>query len=462
MSISINSQLYKADVTVNFINDLDLTFNSMNSVYIDNANIIECKLAENIKNVSIVNVKKFIGEIFRKCINEGYHNVDINLNNYYGSFCTLELVRVISEVYYLVNYKFDRYLSKKNILVLSNINITIACDNICIYEQKINEGSTIGMNTCISRNFVNTPSNRLTPEIFARSVTELLSNSNVDVNIKNEVDIRNLGMHAFLEVSKGAINKPILMILKYLGNPNVIDEVTAIIGKGITYDSGGLSLKSKKGMITMHHDMAGASDAVCAVKAISEMGLKINIVAVIPLCENMLSPIGYRPGDIIDTMDGKTVLIKSTDAEGRLVIVDAITYAMKYENVKRVIDIATLTGGAVSAYGPLVSAIAVTDDELRKDIFKASELSGSRVWEMPLIDEYISYLKCEHADIANSSNGEGSSMINAALFIREFTNNLPWLHIDIAATSWTTKNDGIFSYGATGVGVGLLYYLLNK
>lgn len=403
-------------------------------------------------------VKQLLGRAVRLAREERAGTLEIDLDSWPGEMAGAELVRAAAIAAWEGNYVFDRYRSKDD-PGLERVSIKRSGEGL---ERAFQEGDRLGRNVAAARDTINRTSRDMTPETMAGWVLELAKDGPYEVEILDEEALRAAGAVAMLSVSAGAHNPPRMAVLRYRGNPEHPDDVTGVLGKGLTYDSGGLSLKTKKGMITMHHDMSGAAVTAAAFDAAARMGLPVNLTAVLPMCENMLAPQGYRPGDVIGTMDGKTVLVTSTDAEGRLVLADALTWAIRKEGAKRLVDIATLTGGAVAAFGPLIHAVAVEDTELIRAVQEASDTSGEPVWRMPMLADYKSYLKAEHADLANSSGGAGPSMINGAMFLREFTQSLPWLHIDCAGPSWTEKTDGCRFWGATGAGTALLFELFRQ
>lgn len=406
-------------------------------------------------------LKGLLGRAVRMACEEKAAELEIDLDTYRGFADIAVLVRQAAQAAWEGSYRFDAYRSQRD-AGLQRVCLKAAGAGEPAVQRAFAVGDCLGRAVTAARDVVNRTSRDLTPQALTDWILARAEGGPYEVEVLDAAALREAGARALLSVSAAAENAPRMVVLRYRGDADHPDQVTALLGKGVTYDSGGLSLKSKTGMLTMHHDMGGAAAAAAAFDAAARTGLRLNVTAVLPICENMLSPAGYRPGDVISTMDGKTVLIKSTDAEGRLILADAMTWALQREHAGQVIDIATLTGGAVSAYGPLINAIAVTDDGLRTAVQAASGDSGELVWEMPLLDDYLRYLKTDHADIANSSNGAGSAMINAALFLRSFTKSHPWLHIDSAGTSWTDKTAGCFAYGATGAGTVLLYDLLRR
>lgn len=406
-------------------------------------------------------VKQLIGRAVRMARDEKAGSLEIDLDTWQGTMGVEPLVRAAAQAAWEGGYVFDTYRSARS-PGLDRICITCAGAESETVQRAFAEGELLGQAVVWARDAVNRTSRDMTPQKLTECILALTAEDPCQAEVLDEEALREAGAEALLNVSAGSEAPPRMVILRYHGDAAHPDRVTALLGKGVTYDSGGLALKSKSGMLTMHHDMGGAAAAAAAFHAAVRMGVRLNLTAVLPICENMLSPAGYRQGDIIGTMNGKSVLIKSTDAEGRLVLADAMTWAIRREKAERLVDIATLTGGAVSAYGPLINAVAVEDETLRTAVKAASASSGELVWEMPLLDDYLTYIKAEHADLANTSAGAGPAMINAALFLRAFTESRPWLHIDSAGTSWTDKTAGCFSSGATGAGTVLLYDLICR
>lgn len=412
------------------------------------------------KSDDVRHLRRMTGLAVRAAKAERARTLAFELDSYPGALAPETLVRTLAEAALEADYQFSDYLESPQKSTLEEVCLLVPELTIPL-AQALEDGVRIGEAVCAARTVVNRTSRDMTPELLADWAVKTAADAGCETELLDQKTLESLHADALLSVAAGAEHPPVLAVLRYKGDPEHPERVTALIGKGITFDSGGLSLKSKTGMLTMHHDMSGAAVSAAAVSLIAQAGLPINLTAVLPIAENMLSPVGYRPGDVIHTMNGKTVLIKSTDAEGRLVMADAMTYAIRNERAGRLIDLATLTGGAVAAYGPLINAIAVNDETLRGAAQRASGSSGELVWEMPLLADYRSYLEAEQADLANSSNGAGSSMVNAALFLETFAEERPWLHIDCAGTAWTNKADGCFSYGATGAATLLLYDLIR-
>jgi len=327
-------------------------------------------------------------------------------------------------------------------------------------EEAVVEGENLSQGTLIARDLVNEPANIMTPKKLAEEACNKGKEAGFEVQVLNKKDIEELGMGAFLAVAGGSENEPVLIVMRYLNNPENPEEVNGIVGKGLIYDSGGLSIKPTNSMLEMKSDMSGAAAVIGAFTTIAKGKLKTNAVGVIAACENMISGKSYRPGDILTTMSGKTVFVGNTDAEGRLTLVDAISYIIEKEKVTNVVDIATLTGAAVVALGDTTTAVISNNDNLYNEIAEASSQADERIWRLPIFEDYREKIKAKEADLTNSAGNPGT--ITAALFIEAFVQEKPWVHLDIAGTSWTEKEYDYYSVGGTGYGVRTIYYWLKK
>ena len=296
----------------------------------------------------------------------------------------------------------------------------------------------------------------MTPTKMAWHAGEIAKQYGLELSVLEREDMKNNGMGALLAVAQGSIEAPKLIVLKYLGNPGE-QEIVAYVGKGITFDSGGISLKPSQNMDEMKGDMAGGGAVLGAMLAIAQLKPKINIVAIVPCTENMPSGSAYRPGDIITSMSGKTIEVVNTDAEGRLILADAITYAKKLGATK-IIDVATLTGACVVGLGSFYSGVITNNRDWLEKITTAARQTGEKMWELPNDEEYLGQIKSSIADLKNSGGRPGGA-ITAGLFIGRFAGKTPWVHIDIAGTSDTDKEKGYNLKGGTGVGVRTLIQL---
>ncbi|WP_420264750.1 leucyl aminopeptidase [Candidatus Magnetominusculus dajiuhuensis] len=308
-----------------------------------------------------------------------------------------------------------------------------------------------------ARDLVNTPSSDMTPAILAETAKSL-AGKRVKVKVLDAEAAKKEGMWSYLSVAKGSEEPPKFIVIEYKGGKGA---PVAIIGKSITFDSGGISLKPADGMEKMKYDMAGGAAALGIVKAVSALALPINLIAVLPTTENMPGGNATRPGDVVTAITGKTIEILNTDAEGRLVLADAIGYAIKHYKPAVIIDMATLTGACSIALGNEAIAMMGNNEALMDNLKKASAETYERVWQMPLYEEYKDYLKSDIADIKNIG-GRTGGLVTAAYFLSEFVDDTPWVHLDIASTANADKDKPYICKGATGIGVRLIMsYLLN-
>ncbi len=368
----------------------------------------------------------------------------------------------LSESSLLALYRFDKYLNKANGgSVIDVLHYVLNNKNTRHINRGILEGRIYAEATILARDLVNEPANVINPDTLAEAAKKAALQYNFSVEVIPFDKLKRMKMDAFLAVGRGSKYEPKLVIMRHMGNPDGKHETIGLIGKALTYDSGGLCIKTPGGMLNMKCDMGGSAAVIGAFAAIATLKLKVNVVAVIATCENMISGDAYRPGDILRSMSGKTIEVINTDAEGRLTLVDAIQYAIEREKVDRILDIATLTGAAVAALGPDYSAVLTNNEPWMHKLQTASDFTGELIWKMPAHEAYKEMLKSEVADIKNIG-GATAGCITAGLFIQEFVADKPWLHIDIAGTALKDKEAGIYSYGATGVGVRLLTSLLRE
>jgi leucyl aminopeptidase len=360
---------------------------------------------------------------------------------------------IITEIYILRYYKFIKYMKKdkkhkQNLYILSDKNTDLS------------EAVELANLVNTARDLVNEPSNVLYPETLSEAALLLGEKYGVEVEVLNKKEIKKLKMECYLKVSEGSDKEPKLIIMRYHGSKKDKNRL-GLIGKGVTFDCGGLSIKPSDSMIEMKSDMAGAAAVISAVCSASKMKLKKNITAVIPACENMINGSAYKLGDIIRSMNGKTVEIHNTDAEGRLTLIDAVTYAIRKEKVTHVLDIATLTGACMVALGTDITGVITNNSDMLETLKKASEITMEPIWELPNHDTYRKSLKSPNADLKNIGTRWGGAII-AGQFIEEFVEELPWLHLDIAGPAFTESSSKLGSAGATGAGVRLLYEFIKN
>lgn len=362
-------------------------------------------------------------------------------------------------------YTFDQLKSKKNITrrPLRKIVFTVASRReLGLAEQANRESQAIASGVKLTKDLANLPSNICTPTYLAERAKALCAlHEAVNCEILDQGQMQELGMNALLAVAKGSREKPKMIILEYKGTDDKKAEAPIVlVGKGVTFDSGGISLKPPRDMDEMKYDMSGAATVLGVMSAVAELRLPINVVGLVPAVENMPSSTAVKPGDIVTSFSGQTIEILNTDAEGRLILCDALTYAERYKP-DVVIDIATLTGACVVALGPHAHGLLSNHNPLTNDLLNAGRLAGDKAWEMPLWDEYQQSLDSPFADIANISDGRAAGTITAACFLSRFTKKYHWAHLDIAGTAW--KSFPKKEKGATGRPVPLLVqYLLTR
>lgn len=355
------------------------------------------------------------------------------------------------------DYSFDKYKSKKSgAKCPDNVNLIVRHMDISkpfetIAENAMNEAEALALVKDLS----NEPANVINPVNLAEIASQCAGKYGYEAQIGNLSFIQELKMGAYLAVAQGAADEPRLIVLRYKGNKDS-SSTYALVGKGLTYDSGGYSLKPSSSMDTMYTDMTGAATVIGAMNLIAANNLGVNVTAVIASCANMVSGGAYRPGDIVKAMSGKTIEVNNTDAEGRLTLADAITYAISEENAGTVIDVATLTGAVGTALGDEITGVMSNDDGLYADFRAASEAASEKIHRLPLEKSYKKFLKSGRADMKNSG-GRFAGTITAGLFLSEFTDNAKWIHFDIAATARCSKATELMNKGATGVMVMTLY-----
>jgi leucyl aminopeptidase len=315
-------------------------------------------------------------------------------------------------------------------------------------KEGIRKGKITAEASILTRDMVNEPSNYMTPASMAATAKNLADAYKLKINVLEREQMQELKMGALLGVSQGSDRPPKFIVLRYQGNESEKIDV-ALVGKGITFDSGGISIKPSEGMGEMKGDMAGGAAVMAAISAIAQLKEAINVIAVIPATENMPSGSAFKPGDVLTAMNGKTIEIISTDAEGRLILADALAYTKTFD-VKYIIDVATLTGACHIALGDVCTGVFGNNQELVDKIIAAGNDTGELMWQMPMYDLYKELNKSDVADIKNTG-GRWGGAITAAKFLGEFVGDTPWVHLDIAGTSALEKDRGYILRGATGI-----------
>ena len=354
----------------------------------------------------------------------------------------------------LGNDVFDVYKGKKEIAPVEHIDMVVSPEDVKKFAALAEKTEIICQGTLLARKWINIPANHKQPEKFAKILSKAAEGKNLDVVTLNEKDLKKEKMNALLAVASGSQSPARMVVMKY--RHEKAKKHVALIGKGVTFDSGGINLKPSGSIEDMKVDMSGSAATAATIIAIAALELKINVTAVMPLVENMPSGNATRPGDIITSLSGKTVEILNTDAEGRLILIDAITYVQSAYSPDIMIDVATLTGACVVALGEKIAGLFSNDDKLAEIIRAAGEKNNEPCWRMPLPDDYKELLKSDTADIQNISSSRWGGAITAALFLSEFVEMPRWAHIDIAGPASTKKCASYCGSGGTGFGVRLL------
>lgn len=333
------------------------------------------------------------------------------------------------------------------------------------HVRQLTEGVRRGVGTAEAAVFVrdlcNHPSNVMTPSRIASEAKAIAKDDGLTIKILDRKEMEQLGMGALLGVARGSHEEPKLIILEYNRAKKKDERPIVLIGKTITFDTGGISLKPAENMEHMKTDMTGGAEVLASIRAAARLKLPLRLISILPVAENMPGGRAMKPGDIVKTLSGKTVEVQNTDAEGRLILADALAYAQRYKPAA-LVDIATLTGACVVALGQFAIGMFGTDNKLKDRIRKSGIQTGERVWEMPLWDEYFEQLRSDVADMRNIG-GRGGGMITAALFLSKFAGDGPWVHLDIASTDWSERERAYIPKGPTGIGTRLLIqYLIDR
>jgi leucyl aminopeptidase len=324
-------------------------------------------------------------------------------------------------------------------------------------KRAIERGRIIAEATNFAREIINEPANVITPTELARRAEEVAKDYGLEIDVLDETRMKDLGMGALLGVAQGSAEPAKIIVLTYLPKTQS-SETIAIVGKGITFDTGGISIKPSDGMEKMKYDMAGGATTIGAMRAIAQLKPSVNVIGIVPTTENMPGGRAQRPGDVVRAMSGKTIEVINTDAEGRLILADAVAYARKLGATK-IVDLATLTGAVSVALGDVYVAVLGTDQAWIDQVLAAGKKAGEKIWQLPLDKEYREQIKSEIADIKNIG-GRKAGTITGAYFIREFVEDTPWAHLDIAGTAWNENGKPHLAVGPTGVGLRTLVNLV--
>ena len=432
------------------------------SIYINKniINIILVGLGEEGKyNLDVL--ANTLADVCKKLRSNGTESFSIFLNSFKnGKFSEEELAEKIALSSLIGMYKFLAFKTKDNNQRGHTKQITLITNSNKSLENEIKYATIVADAVNRTRDLVNTPPNVATPEYVADYAKGIAKKINLKCTIFDGKQIEKLKMGCFSGVAKGSINKPRLVVLEYYGTDKKQKPI-AIVGKGVTFDSGGLNVKPYPYILNMKDDKGGAVAAIHIIEACAKLKLPINLIVVAPLCENMIDAASYRPDDIFTAYNGMTVEIKNTDAEGRLVLADALSYASELKP-QVIIDIATLTGASMIVLGYVGTPFVCTDEKLRTKFNNASERSLEKVWELPLWQEYDESLKSDVADLKHIGDEGEAGVITAAMFLKNFVGDVPWVHIDIGTTVWSKVDKGMLTKGATGATVRLMMEMLRE
>ncbi|MBK7597993.1 MAG: leucyl aminopeptidase [Acidobacteria bacterium] len=354
-------------------------------------------------------------------------------------------------------YDIDKYHTSDKTENHLDQMILITGDGVDELRAGIETGRIIAEATNFARDVINEPANIMTPTELARRAEDTAHSYALELDVLDEARMKELGMGSLLGVAQGSAEPAKLIVLRYTPKTES-DETIAIVGKGITFDTGGISIKPADGMEKMKYDMAGGATTIGAMRAIAQLKPAVNVIGIVPATENMPGGRSQRPGDVVRAMTGKTIEVINTDAEGRLVLADAVAYARKLGATK-IVDLATLTGAVSIALGDVYVAVLGSDQTWIDEIISAGKKAGEKIWQLPLDKEYREQIKSEIADIKNIG-GRKAGTITGAYFIREFVEDTPWAHLDIAGTAWNDSNKPHLSAGPTGVCVRTLVKLV--
>lgn len=395
-------------------------------------------------------LRKLAGAAVRVLKPKGYRTIAFALD---AGFASPEHVAAAVEGGLLGDFETDRYKTENQDerKTVDSFSLVLA-EALPSHEQAAARGRIVAESQNFTRELVYEPGNRLSPSLLGASAMRMASEQGLECEVLDRERMQQLGMGALLGVAAGSSEPPVLIIVRYRPEqPAAGGAHLGLIGKGVTFDSGGISIKPSENMDKMKYDMAGGAAVLGAMRAIAQLKPGIPVTALIPAVENMPGGRAQRPGDIVTTLSGKTVEVRNTDAEGRLILADAITYAKRL-GCTHLIDAATLTGAIVVALGYVNAGVFANDDALLGKVLAASKAAGEKMWHMPLDDEYKEVLKSAFADMPNIGTRWGGA-ITAALFLKEFVESTPWVHLDIAGTAWLEEAKPFLAKGPSGLPV---------
>ncbi len=408
------------------------------------------------EDFNLLNATKFGGKIIAGLKQAKITQASVCIDKKLFSYSE-EILAYIAYGLELKNYNFDKYKSPEKLkdkIIIEQIELV--GENLHSTEELfLKELNPVAEAIYFSRNLVSEPPNVIYPETFVKETIKELSNLDIKVEVLNEKEMKELGMNALLGVGQGSSKESKLLVMQYNGGKQN-DAPIAFIGKGVTFDTGGISIKPSNNMEDMKYDMAGAATVTGLIKALAARKAKVNVIAIAGLVENMPDGNAQRPADIVKSMSGQTIEVINTDAEGRLVLADCLWYCQNRFKPKFMVNLATLTGAIVISLGTHHAGLFSNNEELSDKLIQACKITEEKLWPMPLGSEYDKMIDSLIADVRNTSTGKGAGSITAAQFLQRFVNNTPWAHLDIAGVAWADKDTDIHPTGATGFGIRLL------
>jgi len=468
--LKLNNEINKLDasinnITNNFIKNKDFKAekNEIKSFYINNKNLKYLTLLGlgKEKDLTLNILMDTIGNLSKNLRQSDIKSFTLDLNSFKNKkFNNETYLEKITQAIILSLYQFTKFKTKDldKIKNIEKVDIIVDKKNIIKSNKIVNDATIYAAAVNKTRDLINTPPNIATPEYIADYAAKIAKNTGLKCTILDENQIEKLGMGCITAVAKGSSCKPRIFILEYKGKGN--DKPIVLVGKGITFDTGGINVKPSSYLTTMKDDKAGACGVINILEACTRLKIKANVIGIGVLAENMIGSSSYRPDDILKSHSGLTVEITNTDAEGRLVLADALSYSLKY-NPKAIIDIATLTGASIIALGYFASPVVGNDQKLIDRIKQASDSSLEKIWQFPLWEEYGELIKSDIADIKHLNSDIDAGVMVGGIFLKNFIKDVPWAHLDIGSTVWAKQEKGYTVKGATGFSVLLLLNLLR-
>lgn len=397
---------------------------------------------------SHVEMRRLTGVLVRSMRGKGVKSIALSLDEKYA---TPELAAAAAEGALLANWEPDRYKSDPKKDEKRVDSFTVIAGKAAALSDALDRGRVVAEGQNFARDLINEPGNKLTPAVLSKQARAMAAAQGLAYDVLDRDAMEKLGMGALLGVAQGSSNPPFLIVLKYQPEKPVGSDHLALVGKGVTFDTGGVSIKPSDGMEKMKYDMAGAAAVIGAMQSIAQLKPPIPVTGYVPTVENAVGGNAQRPGDIVTTLSGKTVEVLNTDAEGRLILADALTYANRH-GATHLVDAATLTGAIAIALGHYNVGAFTNNQPLLDKLLKAAGTAGEKMWQLPMDEEYKDYLKSVFADLPNIGGRYGGS-ITAAWFLKEFADPTPWVHLDIASTAWLDDAKPWLAKGPSGVAV---------